>query len=62
MNFLSGYKTKLGGFGMLLTGVAGLIYHFTDATNAMALNLPEALTLITGGLGILGIGHKIDKK
>lgn len=62
MNFLSGYKTILGGFGMILTGVVGLIYHFTDTTNQMALGFPEAITLITGGLGILGIGHKIDKK
>ena len=62
MKFLDGYKTKLGGFGMLFTGLAGLIYHFVDSANAMALSFPEAIALITGGLGILGIGHKIQKK
>lgn len=62
MNFLNGYKTKLGGFGMILTGVAGLIFHFVDNTNTMALGLPEAIALIGNGLGILGLGHKIQKK
>lgn len=58
---ISGWKTYVAGFGSIVTGVVGLVLHFIDPANSAALTIEQAAALIWGGLGLIGIGHKIDK-
>ena len=69
--FLDGNKTKVAGSAALLTGAAGLlsqVYSLIEGKDPSAVlyfikNIttdPSWLALL-GGLGILGIGHKIEK-
>lgn len=58
---INGYKTYIGGAGLILTGLVGLVLHFVDAANAAALPVDAALALISSGLAAIGLGHKINK-
>ena len=69
--FLDGYKTKVAGSAAMLTGLAGLlsqVYSLIEGKDPSAVvfffkNLttdPSWLALL-GGLGVLGIGNKIEK-
>lgn len=73
---LDGYKTKIGGAGLILTGIGTVIVAITMALRLMFPDLtsfPEAdvtTMLKTGGAGIasisigfstIGLGHKVDK-
>ena len=55
---MSGWKTWAAGIGMILSGIAGLLVGFSGDGE---INLEANLALITGGLGLIGVGHKIDK-
>lgn len=75
--FVNGYKTAIAGWGLVLAGLADflaglaiLVALFSalltgDMTiQDFAQKLPEAvgrLTTLLVGLGILGVGHKIEK-
>jgi hypothetical protein len=69
--FLDGYKTKVAGVASLLSGLAGIVSAIVplieakDAAAAWAFisGLPAnpAWILLLGGLGALGIGHKLEK-
>ena len=59
---LDGYKTTIGGIGMIATGLAGLIgYVFPDQPDLPRMDLDEVLALMAGGFAVLGIGGKIEK-
>ena len=58
---LDGYKTIIGAMGMILTGIIGLAGHYWPATSLPAMELDAALTTITGGFAVLGIGGKLEK-
>ena len=58
MKILDGWKTIIGGLGLILTGL-GMIAVCVKSDNYT--NLPEALSTIAAGMGVLGIGGKIVK-
>ena len=58
---LDGYKTIIGGIGLILSGVVGLIGLLWPDTGLPPMELEQALTTISGGLVAIGIGHKGDK-
>lgn len=69
---LDGQKTRLAAGASILSGLAGLISelagpiaaHDTAAILALIQHLPSdnAWLLLVGGLGALGIGHKLEKQ
>jgi hypothetical protein len=56
---LDGYKGKIGGFGMILTGLGMIALGFKNG-NVFDV-LPEAFATIMAGLGIFGIRVAMDK-
>lgn len=79
---LNGYKTKLGGGGLMLAGagtillgasaivqeivacggldcVVGVVRGLGDSKNAKM--VLEGMGMFSTGLGLIGVGHKIDK-
>jgi len=58
-----GYKTKIGGVGLILTGVISAINLVWPDTvpGAPMMDLDGIIAAIGGGLVALGIGGKIDK-
>lgn len=62
---MSGWKTKVGGIGMIASGVAGLANAVVNDFDPVAIK--ESVLLIVagvtafGGLAAIGIGHKIEK-
>ena len=68
---LDGYKTKIAGVASLLSGLAGIAAqlvplidkHDFAAFLAFAKGLPadQSWLLLLGGLGALGLGHKLEK-
>lgn len=57
---MTGWKTKLGGIGLILTGLSMIIAavsgdHF-DVTK-----IQEGAMTAMSGFAVLGIGHKIEK-
>lgn len=69
--FLDGYKTKIGGTATFLSGLAALVAQLVpliegkDAAALLAFikGLPadNAWLAMMAGLGIMGIGHKVEK-
>lgn len=57
---MTGWKTWASGIGMILTGVAMLVKSLADGALTMDV-ITQAATMITGGLGVIGIGHKLEK-
>ena len=55
MNFLTGFKTYIAGFGLLIKAVIGAILHFVDPGNALALDLGTAYAEFMTGLGLVGL-------
>lgn len=72
---LSGWKTYcaaavliLTGLATIETGIAGGIQHYSDPSSPTALDTDQMLATFTkgalaigSGLGLIGIGHKLDK-
>ncbi|MFA7098191.1 MAG: hypothetical protein WC383_17125 [Gammaproteobacteria bacterium] len=59
---LDGYKTTIGGVGMILSGLAGLIgYMFPDQPDLPHMDIEQALLTISGGFAVLGLGGKAEK-
>jgi len=58
-----GYKTKIGGFGLILLGIIGIInFIWPDIVPGVPhMSLEESIGSVTGGCVALGIGGKIDK-
>jgi hypothetical protein len=59
---LDGHKTKIGGVGLILLGLAGIISHtFPSLDLPLKADLDIYLTYLAGGFATLGIGGKIEK-
>lgn len=59
---LDGYKTKIGGVGLILSGIVGAInLLFPDTVPYPEMSVEGVIANITGGFAVLGIGGKIDK-
>jgi hypothetical protein len=58
---LDGYKTYIGGVGMILTAITGLIGHYWPDTGIPAMPIDSAWLTLSGGFTALGIGHKMEK-
>jgi len=59
-NALNGYKTKIGGFGMILYATAGVFGHIFPDQNLPVIDWNTIITLYSGGMIALGIGHKMQ--
>jgi hypothetical protein len=69
---LDGYKSFLMGSISILTGLAGILQELIDVISkhdyALLLgfisNLPhdQSWLMVVGGMGVIGIAHKIDKQ
>lgn len=58
---LDGYKTLIGGIGLILLGVTGLVGKYWPDSGVPAMDVDTALGHVAAGLGVLGVGHKIEK-
>lgn len=61
MNFLSGKKTLISGFGLMLLAVLQVVLGKLGYAE-YGINFEQGIQMFLSGLGILGIGHKIQKK
>lgn len=57
---MKGWKTWLAALGMFATGV-GLAVSAILSDPIDGQKLTEGITLMAGALGLVGIGHKIEK-
>ncbi len=57
---MTGWKTKLAGIGMIVTGLGIVISGLVGDSFDFA-KVKEGAQLILAGLAVLGLGHKIDK-
>ncbi len=55
---MKGWKTWVGGIGMILVGIGNLALSLAGQGEA---DVQTGLTLITSGFAVLGIGHKLEK-
>lgn len=58
---LDGYKTLIGGIGLMLVGVAGLIGRMFPDQGLPAMEVGDALEAIAGGVAVIGLGGKAEK-
>ncbi|MFA5049317.1 MAG: hypothetical protein WC516_09900 [Patescibacteria group bacterium] len=58
---LDGYKTTIGGAGLILVGLAGLIGHYWPDAGLPDMDTETSFGYIAGGFTALGIGGKIEK-
>jgi hypothetical protein len=58
---MNGYKTWTSGISLMAVGLIGLLLYFADPESKFAMDPNTAVATIVGGLGVLGIGHKIVK-
>ena len=54
---MKGWKTWLSGLGVIATGIGLIVEQIVNETY----NFAEGVVVVSGGLGIIGIGHKIEK-
>ena len=61
-NLGSGWKTTVSGILTILLGVAGLGIKLLapESEVALAVDIQVSMGLITAGLAILGVGHKVE--
>lgn len=59
---LEGYKTLIAGIGTICMGIAHIIpIMFPDIEGLPKGDMEKGMSLILGGLALLGIGGKIEK-
>jgi hypothetical protein len=58
---LDGYKTTIGGVGMILSAIVGVIGHYQPSTGLPAMPLDSAWITLSGGFAVLGLGGKAQK-
>lgn len=59
---LDGYKTRIAGIGLALVGFAGLIGQMYPDAGLPKMAFSECIDSILIGLGIVGVGHKLEKQ
>lgn len=59
MKILDGYKTIIGGLGLISTGLGQIAVCVTSDDYS---DLQSAFAVIAAGMGVLGIGGKLEKK
>jgi hypothetical protein len=59
---LDGYKTKIGGVGLVLYGILGFLGGMFPKEGLPTMDPNEAMGYIAGGMGVLGIGGKLEKQ
>ena len=57
---MGGWKTWAAGGASILTGVAMIAKDLAEGTLSMD-HIQSAIAFISGGLGLIGIGHKIER-
>jgi hypothetical protein len=57
---MGGWKTKLAGVGGILSGLAMVVASIVNSPFDFN-NLWQGVLVIVGGLGLLGVGHKLQK-
>ena len=56
------WKTNTAAGALVVIGVAGLLIHYLGAPGAQGgLSVSDALTVIVSGLGVFGVGSKLQK-
>ena len=58
---LDGYKTKVGGVGLVLVGFIGLVALVFPDQGLPQMDIDTALTTIASGFAVLGLGGKAEK-
>ena len=58
---LDGYKTKIGGVGLMLTGLLGLLGHVYPDQGLPHMEIGTALVTLSSGMAALGLGGKAEK-
>lgn len=58
---LDGYKTKIGGAGLVMVGIAGVIGRMFPDQGLPAMDVTEALEAIAGGITVIGLAGKAEK-
>jgi hypothetical protein len=58
---LDGYKTAIGGIGLILLGVVELVGHYYPDLGLPDVDIENALGNLSLGLATLGIGNKVEK-
>jgi hypothetical protein len=59
---LDGHKTKIGGMGLIMLGLAGIISHtFPSLDLPLKADLEIYLTYLASGFTAIGIGGKLEK-
>lgn len=56
---MTGWKSKLGGIGGILTGAAMIVAGVLDNLNIDT--IIKGVLTVSGGFSVLGIAHKIEK-
>lgn len=56
-----GYKTKVGGVGLILTGLVGLLGHLYPDQGLPTMELESVFTTISAGFVAIGLGGKAEK-
>lgn len=62
---LAGWKTKTAGLGMILIGLGNIVTAVAPVLGGGEIDgvqLNAGLAMVGTGLGVIGIGHKIEKK
>lgn len=58
---LDGYKSKIGGAGLILVGVAGIIAEIFPDQGLPKMGLESSIGSIAAGITALGLAHKAVK-
>lgn len=58
---LDGYKTKIGGVGLILVGVTGILGMIFPDQGLPVMDIDSACAAIAAGIAALGLGHKAEK-
>lgn len=58
---LDGYKTRLGGLGLILYGVVGLLGKLFPDVGLPQLETTTIIELLFGGTAVVGVAGKADK-
>ena len=58
---MTGWKTWVGGIGLILSGAGAILVSFNFETMTFGEGLNQGLAMIGAGFAALGIGHKIEK-